>query len=547
VAFSAAPANVDVIDMHARRILLSRESEQAARERLLASKSRLRDSNVSSLAQRAASSTGALSHGDLARLQGVIGNRAVARLMQTPAASRAAPAGPRLELARKCAACEEESMQRAPMAGAAQLAVQRWPFSDEEDAVKTESGGVMGWIDQASSAASDAAGGAVDWAKSQGAVAAGAVGNAANEAVDWAKDKAETVSDTAGGALDWAANQTGSAAGAVTDAAGGAVDWAKGKVGAASAGLLERQRRNALAQISAAQQRLSGHGVLAISDEQLSALNGHLASLREKSNGVIDVSGLKSNASGGDGESTIGASAIGDMLAALQAPLSAPVPSEPTGDSAGGAQRSIQRLMDPATAAAIAAAAAAAEGTAVIGGPVAAVAAPETAGISLVVLAVVIIIVAIVVAIIVYAATRKSEPAPAPTDEPKMPEGLSREKKEKWKTCQELYHGYKKGTGADVGSLASEIKALRGRYDSLTPKEKLALCAKIHQQITQVERLIDERRRYIDTGCDEFDWFGQGRSEDERRRSHEGEINNVKAQEANLRALLKRLQDEGVC
>jgi hypothetical protein len=73
------------------------------------------------------------------------------------------------------------------------------------------------------------------------------------------------------------------------------------------------------------------------------------------------------------------------------------------------------------------------------------------------------------------------------------------------------------------------------------------LCAKVHRQISLVERLINERRDYIDNGCDEFDWFGQGTTEAERRRSHEGEVDNVKAQEGNLRGLLKKLQDEGVC
>ena len=128
-----------------------------------------------------------------------------------------------------------------------------------------------------------------------------------------------------------------------------------------------------------------------------------------------------------------------------------------------------------------------------------------------------------------------------------MPKGLSREKKEKWKKCQQLYAIYKKGTGVEVGSLASEIKALRARYDSLTPKEKRELCAKVHEQISLVERLINERRRYIDGGCDEFDWFKRGTTEEQRRKKHEGEVDNVKGQEGNLRGLLKQLENDKVC
>jgi len=137
--------------------------------------------------------------------------------------------------------------------------------------------------------------------------------------------------------------------------------------------------------------------------------------------------------------------------------------------------------------------------------------------------------------------------APATTAKPAMPDGLSRDKKEKWKRCEELYETYKKGTGAEAGSLASEIKELRGRLGSLSAKEKAGLCSKILQLIELIERLIRERREYIDHGCDEFDWFRRGTTEAERRRVHEGEVSNVKAQEGNLRGVLKKLQDEGVC
>jgi hypothetical protein len=128
-----------------------------------------------------------------------------------------------------------------------------------------------------------------------------------------------------------------------------------------------------------------------------------------------------------------------------------------------------------------------------------------------------------------------------------MPEGLSRQKKEKWKRCEELYKSYKKETGADVGSLAGEVKAIRGRLDSLSPKEKLDLCSKIHQLIELIEQLIKERREYIENGCDEFDWFQKGLTEAERKKKHEGEVDNVKAQEGNMRGVLKELQDKGVC
>jgi hypothetical protein len=83
--------------------------------------------------------------------------------------------------------------------------------------------------------------------------------------------------------------------------------------------------------------------------------------------------------------------------------------------------------------------------------------------------------------------------------------------------------------------------------DSLSPKEKLDLCSKIHQLIELIEELIKKRREYIENECDEFDWFQKGLTESERRKKHEGEVDNVKAQEGNMRGVLKELQDKGIC
>jgi hypothetical protein len=114
-----------------------------------------------------------------------------------------------------------------------------------------------------------------------------------------------------------------------------------------------------------------------------------------------------------------------------------------------------------------------------------------------------------------------------------------------------MYKTYKKGTQDEVASLGGEIKSLKTKFEndknSLTPKEKQELCAKVHQQISLVERLINERRNYINAGCDEFDWFQKGNTEEKRREAHEGEVKNVKAQEGNLRELLKKLEDAGIC
>ena len=136
--------------------------------------------------------------------------------------------------------------------------------------------------------------------------------------------------------------------------------------------------------------------------------------------------------------------------------------------------------------------------------------------------------------------------AEAPSAGPKMPEGLSREKKKKWTRCLELHEVYDR-TKKEIGSLGSAIRALRSRYSALTLQEKRDLCAKVHQQLELVNRLINERREYIDDGCDEFDWYRRGTTEAQRRRAHEDEVDHVKAQQGNLLGLLHSLQKEGVC
>jgi hypothetical protein len=141
-------------------------------------------------------------------------------------------------------------------------------------------------------------------------------------------------------------------------------------------------------------------------------------------------------------------------------------------------------------------------------------------------------------------ATYKSDD-PQVAVEPKMPEGLSHEKKEKWKKCKELHEIYD-GTKKEVGSLGAEITEI-GQYSGLTPEEKTQLCAKVYQQLELVERLINERRKFIDSGCDEFDWFEKGLKEEERRGAHEDAVNNLKAQQGNLRGALKKLRADGAC
>jgi hypothetical protein len=68
-----------------------------------------------------------------------------------------------------------------------------------------------------------------------------------------------------------------------------------------------------------------------------------------------------------------------------------------------------------------------------------------------------------------------------------------------------------------------------------TDQERVDLCNLLDEQIRLAEALHKERSRYIDAGCDKFDWFNMGTTEAERRRSHQAEAENVDRQIKNLR------------
>ena len=315
--------------------------------------------------------------------------------------------------------CDDVSNEVA--AWVAPRAVQRWPFSDDEQQpAESSSGGVTGWIEQQAGAAadvvSDAAGGAVDWAKEKGGAAAGAVSETAGGAVD-------AVSDAAGGAVDWAKEKGGAAADVVTDAAsgaagaisgaaGGVVDWAKEKGGAAadavvdSAGeaadwaqqqasaVVEEKRASALAQVAGARARPSGLDLLPVQGGQIAALNRYLASIATASGGQVSVPAVAVNAGVSEHDDpTISAGTIDAVLAQLQSALSAPA-----GEAGTPTQRTVQRYAAPPP--------------------------PVVAGIGLAVILIIIAIVLLILAIIAYAIyriTKKTEPVddPKPDEEPK--------------------------------------------------------------------------------------------------------------------------------
>jgi hypothetical protein len=121
---------------------------------------------------------------------------------------------------------------------------------------------------------------------------------------------------------------------------------------------------------------------------------------------------------------------------------------------------------------------------------------------------------------------------------PVMPAGLSVADQELWKECLALHESYKE-LQDDLGTLGPRIAQILDNLDNSRPtsdQERIDLCDALDDQIKLAERLHKERSKYMDKGCDKFDWFNTGNTEPERRKAHGDELDNVDKQIKNLRA-----------
>ncbi|NEU77633.1 DUF4157 domain-containing protein [Nostoc sp. UIC 10630] len=255
----------------------------------------------------------------------------------------------------KCSACENEEaeVQRSPNVSAiSEPGIQRWSlFEDDEEKKELEGssgGGVLDWAKEKASGAVDsvsqAGGDAVDWAKEKGGAAVDTVTQAGGDAVDWAKQKGgavvDTVTQAGSDAVDWAKQKGGAAVDTVTQAGSDIYNWAK-------------EKASALVQISGAIQKISGQEFLSLTDNQIATLNGYFATLREKSQGSINLPGIVAQTDSvlsatTPGRNLVSVSTIESILLNLQSSISAPFLSPDPVSSAsdsGIAQDSIQRTV----------------------------------------------------------------------------------------------------------------------------------------------------------------------------------------------------------
>lgn len=124
---------------------------------------------------------------------------------------------------------------------------------------------------------------------------------------------------------------------------------------------------------------------------------------------------------------------------------------------------------------------------------------------------------------------------------PVMDPTLSPADQQLWKKCSQLYDTYK-DTQRSVADRASRMNELADRLNQNkgSSQDKLDLCLLLDEQIEETQRLHRQRKEYVDNGCDKFDWFNDGRTEQARRAAHEGEMENVDKQIKNLFALKEK-------
>lgn len=143
-------------------------------------------------------------------------------------------------------------------------------------------------------------------------------------------------------------------------------------------------------------------------------------------------------------------------------------------------------------------------------------------------------------------------PSPAPPPEasgprrssrvPVMPPGLSPEQQTLWKECKAMHDTYKVFQ-ENAGSLSPTIARILDSLENsrpVTDQEKIDLCNLLDEQIRENERQHQGRKKYIEAGCDQFDWFNEGATEAERVRRHESELESLDNQLKSLREALTK-------
>jgi hypothetical protein len=128
--------------------------------------------------------------------------------------------------------------------------------------------------------------------------------------------------------------------------------------------------------------------------------------------------------------------------------------------------------------------------------------------------------------------------------DPVKPAGLSAADSKLWDECKEQHDKYKDLQTKEAQHGQSDYEQLRDDFynnrASLVDKNKLwGIC---HEKSVLVEDVLQERIKYVQKGCDKFDWFNEGKTEAERRQAHEAEISSQRRYLSSLKQLGRALE-----
>jgi uncharacterized Zn-binding protein involved in type VI secretion len=123
------------------------------------------------------------------------------------------------------------------------------------------------------------------------------------------------------------------------------------------------------------------------------------------------------------------------------------------------------------------------------------------------------------------------------------PVGLSPADSALWDECKDQHDKYKAMQEEQANMVDAEYNALHQRvHGGGSLQDRIDYCERLERRIEVVKRLHRERKKYIDMGCDKFDWTNSGTTQAEREAAHGGELDNVSASLKNLYELLKRFK-----
>jgi len=123
-----------------------------------------------------------------------------------------------------------------------------------------------------------------------------------------------------------------------------------------------------------------------------------------------------------------------------------------------------------------------------------------------------------------------------------MQAGLTPAQQALWRTCNQLHNTYKT-IQEDAAAYAPRMDAIRKRImeKTATAQDRIDFCGLLDERIRIVQRLHAQRLRYLQLGCDQFDWFNTGTTQAQREAAHRAELDNVDAQLGNLYELKTQL------